>query len=185
MKRLAYGSSTVLPYLLILAAVVLRLTVNHPYNFIPLFSCILFFGATRPKREFLIPILALMGTDVFLTTQRYSYALTGDHAVTWVWYLAVMILGASVLGTKVSIARVAVSSLLASVGFFLISNFAVWAEWGMYPKTGSGLGACYIAALPFFRNSIVTETAFSLFIFAVVHYSEAFTPAKNMQGACS
>jgi hypothetical protein len=51
----------------------------------------------------------------------------------------------------------------------------------MYPKTWSGLGTCYIAALSFFRNSIVSETAFSRLIFAVARYSKAFMPARQMQ----
>jgi hypothetical protein len=185
MKRIASGSSILLPYLLILVAAILRLTVSHPYNFIPVFSCILFFGANRPKREFPTPLLALMAVDIFLTTHRYGYALTSDHAVTWIWYLAVMILGAAVLGTNVSVPRVTGASLLASVSFFLACNFAVWTAWGLYPKTWSGLGACYIAALPFFRNSVVSETAFSLLIFAVARYSELLMPATRMRRACS
>ena len=34
----------------------------------------------------------------------------------------------------------------------VISNFAVWAAWNMYPKTLAGLATAYGAALPFFRN---------------------------------
>jgi len=185
MKWPGSRNSILLPYLLILVAAILRLTVSHPYNFIPVFSCILFFGASRPKREFPISLLALMGVDIFLTTHRYGYALTGDHPVTWVWYLAVMILGAGILGNSMSPRRVLGASLSASVSFFLASNFAVWAAWGLYPKTWSGLAACYIAALPFFRNSVVSETAFSLLIFSVARYSEILMPATRMRRACS
>ena len=45
MKRLTIGNSILLPYLLILAVALLRLAANHPYHFIPVFSCLLFFGA--------------------------------------------------------------------------------------------------------------------------------------------
>ena len=185
MERLKSKHLMLLPYLLIFGAAILRLTVSHPYNFIPVFSCILFFGASRPKREFPIPLLALVGVDIFLTTHRYGYALTSDLAVTWVWYMAVMILGAGILGNSISPRRVLRASLSASVSFFLASNFAVWAAWGLYPKTLSGLAACYIAALPFFRNSVVSETAFSLLIFAVARYSELLMPATCMRRPCS
>jgi hypothetical protein len=185
MKRIGSESSVLLPYLLISVAAALRLAVSHPYNFIPVFSCILLFGACRPKREFPIPILALMGVDSFLTTHRYGYALTGDHAITWTWYLVVMILGAAMLGTTVSIPRILGVSLLASVSFFVVSNLAVWAAWGMYAKTLGGMEACYIAALPFFRNSIVTELVFSLLILGLSRYCAAFSPARRMQGTCS
>ena len=45
MKRIGSESSVLLPYLLISVAAALRLAVSHPYNFIPVFSCILLFGA--------------------------------------------------------------------------------------------------------------------------------------------
>ena len=59
MKRLESRNLFVLPYLLVFGAALLRLTVSHPYNFVPVFACLLFFGANRPKREFAIPLLAL------------------------------------------------------------------------------------------------------------------------------
>ncbi len=185
MKQLERGNSFVLPYLLIFGAAILRLTVSHPYNLVPIFSCLLFFGATRPKRELAIPLLLLVGVDIFLTTHSYGFPLTAGHVVTWVWYLLVAVLGAGVLRNTASNPRVIGASLLASVSFFLVSNFTVWAEWGMYAKTFSGLGACYIAALPFFRNALVSETTFSLLIFAYYRYSRALMPASRMQDAQS
>jgi hypothetical protein len=119
--------------------------------------------------------------DIFLTTHRYGYLLTGDHAVTWIWYMAAAFLGAAMLRKSQSTGRVLGASLLTSVSFFMTSNFAVWAEWGMYAKTLSGLGTCYIAALPFFRNSLLSETTFSLLIFALGRYSAALVPARRMQ----
>jgi hypothetical protein len=185
MKRLESRNLFVLPYLLIFGAAILRLTISHPYNFVPIFACLLFFGANRPKREFAIPLLLLIGVDIFLTTHRYGYALTSGHAVTWMWYLAAAFLGAAMLRNSQSTGRVLGASLLASVSFFLASNFAVWAMWGMYAKTMSGLGTCYIAALPFFRNSLLSETTFSLLIFALGKYSAALVPARRMQDARS
>ncbi len=185
MKRLESKNLFVLPYFLVFVAAILRLTVSHPYNFVPVFACLLFFGANRPKREFAIPLLVLVGVDIFLTTHRYGYLLTGDHAVTWMWYLAAVFLGAAMLRSSQSTGRVLGASLLASVSFFLASNFAVWAMWGMYAKTLSGLGTCYIAALPFFRNSLLSETTFSLLIFALGRYCPTFLPARRMQDARS
>ncbi len=185
MKRLENRNLFVLPYLLVFGAALLRLTISHPYNFVPVFACLLFFGANRPKRELAIPFLALVGVDIFLTTHRYGYLLTGDHAVTWIWYLAAALLGAAMLRSSQSTPRVLGASLLTSISFFLASNFAVWALWGMYAKTLGGLGACYIAALPFFRNNLLSETAFCLVIFALGKYSAALMPARRMQDARS
>jgi len=185
MKRLASGNSILLPYILILGVAILRLAVNHPYNFVSVSSCLLFFGACRPRREFGVPILALIGVDIFLTTHRYGYSLTSGHAVTWLWYLGATMLGAAILGNSISTRRVLGASLLASVSFFIASNLIVWAEWGMYAKTGGGLGACYIAALPFFHNSMISETVCSVLIFAVFRYRETFVPSRRIEAVCS
>jgi hypothetical protein len=185
MKRLAIGNSIVLPYLLILAVIVLRVAVSHPFQFVPIFSCLIFFGACRPAREFAMPVLALVGVDIFLTTHQYGYVLTAGHAVTWLWYLGAVILGAAVLGNSASFWRAVGSPLAAAVSFFIVSNFTVWAEWAMYPRTWSGLGTCYAAGLPFFRNSIVAEGACGLLIYAAVRASEALAPAAGVQSAHS
>ena len=46
--------------------------------------------------------------------------------------------------------------------FFLISNFAVWAAWEMYPKNFSGLMTSYTLAIPFFRNAVEGDLLFTL-----------------------
>jgi hypothetical protein len=180
MKRHGENNSIYLPYLLIFGAALLRLMLSNTYNAIPVFSCILVFGAKRPKREFPIALLALIGVDIFLTTHRYGYSLTSGDVVTWIWYLGAMTLSAATLGNSISTWRVLQASLLVTVSFFAVSNYAVWAAWGMYPKTWSGLGTCYVAALPFFRNSIVSETVFSLLIFSFAHYCEARVQALSL-----
>jgi len=167
MNRVEATITILLPYLLIAAVAVLRLAVAHPGNFIPLFSCILFFGAMRSRREFALPLVVLMGVDVLLTTRQYGYALTVDHAITWIWYAVVLFLGALAVGTKASPVRAAVAALGSAVGFFVVSNFAVWAIWQMYPHTAAGLATCYVAALPFFRNSFLAEGLASLVLFAL------------------
>lgn len=172
MTRLIKNGSMSLPYVLIIGVAFARLIASHPDNFIPIFSCILFFGAARPKREFPIPLFALVGVDIFLTLHKYAYPLDSSHVVTWMWYLAVILLGGALLRDSKSVPFAIGTSLAASVSFFLASNFAVWAAWNMYPKTWSGLGACYVAALPFFRNALTSETIFSLVIFGIRRYYE-------------
>lgn len=65
-----------------------------------------------------------------------------------------------------SLAVLIASSLGASVLFFLITNFAVWAlSPGFYPRSAAGLLQCYTAALPFFRNTVTGNLVFSLGLF--------------------
>ena len=166
MNRTEKNTEIFVPYLLIAAVVVLRLAVHHAWNAVPVFACLLYFAANRPKREFAIPWLALVGVDAFLTTHTYGYVLTVGHGVTWAAYLATLMLGAGTLVDGRTVLRAPLVSLAASAGFFVASNFTVWLEWNMYPKTWSGLAACYTAALPLFRNSAVTETLGAIVVFA-------------------
>ncbi len=57
-------------------------------------------------------------------------------------------------------------SLAASLVFYLTTNFAHWALSHDYPHTLAGLGACYVAALPFYRWMPVGDLAWSLTLFA-------------------
>jgi hypothetical protein len=185
MKRLFIGRSILVPYLLVVAIAVVRLVMAHPHNFVPIFSVLLFFGACRPTREFGIAVLPLIGVDIFVTTHHYSYRLAPDQALTWMWYLIAVNVGAIALGKAVSMRRVIGSSLLLPVTFFVISNFGVWAEWHMYPKTLSGLAACYVAALPFFRNSVVAEVLCSAVLFGLARYSQTLMVGMRLKRACS
>lgn len=185
MKRLFLGRSIFLPYLLVMAIAVSRLVFTHPYNLIPIFSVLLFFGACRPMREFGIAVMGLMGLDIFITTHHYGYKLAPDQALTWMWYLLAVNLGAAALSKSVSLRRVAGSSLLLSVSFFVVSNFSVWFEWNMYPKTLNGLLACYAAAVPFFRNNVVAELLGSCLLFGLARYSQTLLAGRRLKQACS
>ena len=185
MKRLFIGRSILVPYLLVVAIAVIRLVVVHPYNLVPIFSALLFFGACRPVREFGFAVLTLIGLDIFITTHHYSYRLAPDQALTWMWYLIAVNLGAMAFSKKISMRRVIGSSLLVSISFFVVSNFSVWFEWHMYPKTLSGLAACYVAALPFFRNSVVAEVLCSSLLFGLARYSQTVVVGTRLKRACS
>jgi hypothetical protein len=153
-----------LAYLFVVLAVAVRF-LPHPWMFTPVAASLLFFGARRPRRQFWIPLLLLAASDVVLTKVIYSYPFSWDHFVTWGWYAAVLGLGAF-LRHNARPARLVAASLSSSVSFFLLSNFAVWACWNMYPKNASGLMLSYAAGLPFFRNAVVGDLFFTAVMFA-------------------
>lgn len=183
MRRFADAVAVFLPYLFLLGVLFVRLSVSHPHNFVPVFTCVLFFAAIRPSKELPILLLMLIGADAFLTTHRYGMALTADHAITWAWYFAAAMLGVRISRHPISVARGVVASVLVSLSFFVASNFAVWAGWDMYPMTWGGLGACYVAALPFFRNSLVAETLFSALAFGICNYALLQRPLERIPAA--
>ena len=55
--------------------------------------------------------------------------------------------------------------LASSVIFFVTTNFAVWAFSGMYATTAAGLVSCYIAAIPFFQNTLAGDIMWTCALF--------------------
>jgi hypothetical protein len=158
-------------YLLLLVAVLSRLLPHAGWmNFTAVGGALLYFGARRPWREMLAPLAVLAATDYLLTVYFYHYSFQWQfYTATWAWYLMAMALGYILLHARTSFVRVAAGALLGPTSFFLLSNFATW-ESGLaypYPHTLGGLGACYLAGLPFYRNdlastAIVAGLAFGL-----------------------
>jgi hypothetical protein len=83
-----------------------------------------------------------------------------------------MVAGMGILRNKVTGVRVLGASISASAIFFLVTNFSVWAESGMYPKTAAGLAACYTAGIPFLGNTILGDLFFSVAMFGVYEWAK-------------
>jgi hypothetical protein len=167
-----------LAYLFVIAAIGVRFLVislmPHPWAFTPVAAALLFFGAKMPRKQFWAPLVMLAAADVVLTKFVYQYPLTADHFVTWAWYAAMLFLG-TMLSQNANVLRLVGASLTASVSFFVVSNFAVWAVWAMYPKTLAGLTACYAAAVPFFRYTPLADMIFTIALFSAAAAIESMS----------
>ncbi|HZP07219.1 MAG TPA: DUF6580 family putative transport protein [Terracidiphilus sp.] len=158
-------------YLLLLVAVLSRVVVlSHIawLNFTAVSAALVYFGARRPWREMLTPLAIMAAMDYCLTVYAYHYPFHWQSYVpTWIWYVAAMVLGQILLSAKTSFWRVAAGALLGPTAFWIISDYAVWVGSNMYPHTLAGLQACFVAAIPFYRNdltatSIILAAAFGL-----------------------
>lgn len=155
--------------LMIFAAAFVRL-IPHPPNFSPIAAMALFGGAYFNKKSlaFAIPLAAMFLTD----------AIIGFYSYAWIIYLSfalIVILGIVML-KKVTVKNVILASLTASVSFFVITNFGVWAIGTLYPKTPAGLMECYIAAIPFFQNALIGDLFFSGVMFGVYEFIKHNVP---------
>jgi hypothetical protein len=128
-------------------------------NFTAVGGGLLFFGARRPRWQSVIAVAVMALTDVYLTTVTFGlHFKVSSYIITWVWYAAVCLLGSALL-RKVTVLRVATGVIASATGFFLITNFAVWAgNQVTYPHSFAGLGICYAAGLPFYMNDLVSTT---------------------------
>ena len=154
-----------LAYLFVVLAIAVRF-MPHPWMFTPLTASLLYFGARGPRRFLWAPIVMLAASDVVLTKFFWHYAFTWDQLVIWAWYAAVLMLGTKLRENKNPV-WIMTSALGSSVAFYLLSNFAVWAAYNMYPKTLTGLMTCYTLAIPFFKPSLVGDLVFTAGMFAV------------------
>jgi hypothetical protein len=149
---------------MILLAVATRLLYHFqpglvPPNFSPVEAVALFGGAYFADRRLalLVPLAAMALSDLVI----------GFHGLLWLVYACVAVstvLGFGLRG-KVGVARVVAYSVIGSTLFFIVTNFGVWLKGLYYPQTLSGLAECYLAATPFFQNTLAGDLFFSALLF--------------------
>jgi hypothetical protein len=166
---------------LILLAATSRL-VPHPPNITPLAAVALFGGATLERRwsAFLVPLAALLLSDLLLQATYLAgwQPNWGFYQGQWVVYTC-FVLTASLgwlIRRRRNVLAITLAAVAGSLVFFLVTNFAFWASGLMYPKTTAGLWLCYEMALPFLRNSLVGDIAYSLLMFGALALAEARIP---------
>ncbi|MFH0749962.1 MAG: DUF6580 family putative transport protein [Candidatus Gottesmanbacteria bacterium] len=138
---------------------ILSRLLPHLPNMTAVGATSLFMGATYGVKKSLIVLLA---------TMLIADSIMGLHSVMWATYgsLFLAILIGKHIVSKRSAGWIIGGTLLSSVIFFVITNFAVWlAPNFMYEKTLSGLIACYTMALPFFRNTVIGDLVYTSIFF--------------------
>lgn len=153
----------------IVAAAALRL-LPHPPNFTPIGAMALFSGAYLGRRAiaFAAPLGALLLSDLvlgFYAGMNFVYAS-----------LALAVLIGWALSARRSAARVGAAALASAILFFVVTNFGMWLFSGIYPNTPSGLAACYVAAIPFFQNSLAGDLFYSALLFGGFALAERMVP---------
>jgi hypothetical protein len=161
---------TVLIVGMILFAAILRI-VPHPWNLTPVGALALFSGAVIRNRviAFVFPLLVMLAGDWFV----------GFHILMPMVYASFLIstaIGFWLRGHR-SAGRLGGAVLLGAIQFFLITNLGVWMFLNSYPKTFSGLMACYAAGVPFFWNTLAGDICYSVFLFGGLFLAERIYPA--------
>lgn len=163
---------------LIVAAALSRL-LPHPPNFAPI-TAMAVFGAIRfgsRRAAVVAPLLALLLSDL-VREVLYRNGLVPDWGLykgMWVVYgtTALIVLMSRFARGSRSPVVIAGTTLAGSCTFFLVTNFAVWAGGSLYPLTTEGLAACYVAALPFFRNALLGDLTYATVLFGAWALAES------------
>jgi len=170
-KKIVFAST------LICFGAVFRL-IPHPSNFTPVAAMALLGGFYFSKKylAFIVPIAALLISDLVLnnTINRVFFV---DQTGPIIWadymtytYLAMFttVLIGFALSKSSKVTKVAGGSLIASIVFFLVTNFGSWLSQPLYPNNLSGLFASYTAGIPFFANTLISNLLFvGLFVFTI------------------
>ncbi|MEX0718768.1 MAG: DUF6580 family putative transport protein [Planctomycetaceae bacterium] len=146
----------------------------YPWNFSPLPALFLFTAACfRDLRwVFLLPLGACVAGDlgIWALSGRMDYALYPGLALVYAGHAITISLGIW-LRKQRGVAPLVGAGLLAECVFFLVTNFGVWwfsgsmNEVPLYAPTATGLLECYIAALPYFKNSLISMAVFGGLLF--------------------
>lgn len=146
------------PLALIVLVIVLSRLVPHPPNLVPVTGIALFSGAfLRSRWSFSVPLAAMFISDALIGFHEGMGFVYGS-------FFLIYLLGL-LLRENQSVLRLLGVTLTASVLFFVITNFGVWLQSDMYAKTLAGLRDCYIAAIPFFRNTLTGDLIYTFGFF--------------------
>ena len=139
----------------------------HAPNFTPI-GAICLFGAshfTKKSYAFFLPIFIIFISDLFINNfifinESFIVFYKGFYW-QYISYLLIIILSTFTLKPKISLLNIGLSSFFSSLIFFIISNFGVWYGSGLYSFNLIGLISCYINALPFYYNTLISFLFYS------------------------
>jgi hypothetical protein len=166
-----------LPLAFVAIGVVARLLPHAP-NVAPITAMALF-GAVYLNRRYalVLPLVAMALSDVVI-----GFYAPGTMVAVYASFAVSGLIGLWVRRQK-SVRRVVVGTLAASTQFFLLSNFAGWlfGHGALFPQTMRGLADTYIAALPFFRNTLVGDFAYVAIFFGAYALALQFMKVQHAQ----
>jgi hypothetical protein len=136
-------------------------------GFSAIFSIALFSGMTVKNNKFgiLMPLLILLLSDVVLQVLHSMnlFPFAGFYkGQTTIYALTLLLTLFGLVLSKPSVTRLITGVIAGPTLFFLVSNFIVWSKNGGlgYSNDFNGLMTCYAAALPFYKNSLLSTMIF-------------------------
>ncbi len=178
-------------FVLVLIAAISRI-IPHPLNFTPL-AAIGMFGAayfTNKKYAYIVPLVAMLLSDVILNNTLYASMHSGFTVFykDWYWVYATVLfitLVSTKIFAKVNFTRVIGGALLSALIFFVVTNFSSWLHNDMYTKDIKGITNCYLAAIPFFKGTLLGNLFYSVVLFGMFEFITRQFPSLKLQHAKS
>jgi len=177
---------------MILGAAVFRLLQSSPTfsilsNFTPIGAMALFGGCYFADRwrAFLVPMLVLWISDIFINRMYYYDTWTFFHSeMLWIYGSFALIVMLGYFMKRVTIFSVITTAIGAAFLHWLIADLGVWIGGGIDITTGlpftkdlTGLIKCLYLALPFLRNMAIGNLVFSGLLFGSFEWLQQKYPA--------
>lgn len=110
--------------------------------------------------SFLAPLTVLVISNLWLD----KYNTPEEMAIVYFAFLLPVPLG-WVLKKHFSVGKLIGFAILPGLIFFLVTNCVYWHGLDLYPKTWAGQWQSYVAAIPFYRNTLLGDLFFTGLIF--------------------
>lgn len=184
---------------LIFLAIISRVITNklQLWNFNAIGAAALFGGIMiRNKRlAYLLPIATLFLSDIFLQlftdVQTFYGAYIGQLFFVYGAFLLITWIATHI--KKAGPFIILLASIGSGILFYLVTNLGTFLTTNIYPHTLTGLGACYAAGIPFYKegdifssfamNGILGNIFFSAVLFgawALIKQVSSVEPAKQL-----
>ncbi|MEK6628187.1 MAG: DUF6580 family putative transport protein [Bdellovibrionota bacterium] len=156
---------TILVFITLFVLILLSRWVSHLWNFTLVGGALLFAGSyfKDKKISFTLMLSALLVSDLVI-------GFHDQMPSVYLSYLIIVGLGFFLAGNTNRV-KILGFSFLGSFLFYAITNFAVWLQGTLYPMTFAGLMDCYVMAIPFYRNQLISDILSSLAIFEVARFA--------------
>ena len=150
-KNTSFSLQWALLFMLVILGFAARILPHAP-NFAPIGAIAIFSGIYLPRRlAVILPLATMLLSDAIIGFYSWQIMISVYASFTLASLIGLFVRKHKQLGTMLA------GTLLGSLLFFTITNFAVWLFGTMYPHTIAGLMQSYFMALPFFRNTLLGD----------------------------
>ena len=133
--------------------------IPHPPNFTSLIALSFYVPAILGRKYIVSLIFSFFITDLFI----------GLHSTILFSYGSILVIGLITKFFSSNRTYRIVGVLTGSLIFFIFTNLGVWLNGELYPITLEGLWICYIMAIPFFSQNLISTIIYSAIIETLLH----------------
>ena len=152
--------------------------IPHPPNFTPIIAAAIMssYFFKNINLSIVVLLVAMLISDIFIGFyENLIFVYVSLILITFTFFK---------IGKKINFKNLFIFSFAGAFIFFIISNLGVWILGSpgisnvSYEKNLSGLVQCYILAIPFFANTLLSTLIFSYPVLYIYKYLPAWSNSR-------